>query len=74
MSTAEVLSRGMECLLEKMDVVEVERFVFLLRADQFDYTRWQREHYSGISQERLEKEMEMYFSSHPYTGDPKKVI
>ena len=31
-NTADVLSRGMECLLEKMSIVEAEQFIFLIKS------------------------------------------
>ena len=73
-NTAEVLHRGMSCLLEKMNVIEAEQFIFLVKAENFDYTQWQRDYFDNKSQSELEHEMDIYFAAHPYTGDPSKII
>ena len=47
-STAEIMSRGMNCLMEHLGVVEAERFVATVIREKFDYTRWQREYFDEI--------------------------
>ncbi len=39
----EIISRGINCLLEKLGVVETERFIAVINREKFDYTKWQRE-------------------------------
>jgi len=39
----------MLALNERLNVVEVERFITLLIRDPFDYTKWQRHLYEGMS-------------------------
>lgn len=73
-NTAEVLTRGMECLLEKMSIVEAEQFIFLIKSEEFDYTKWQREYFGRKSKEELDKEMDAYFAEHPYNNDPAKIL
>ena len=73
-NTAEVLDRGMECLLEKMSIVEAEQFIFLIKSEEFDYTKWQREYFGSKTKEQLDKEMDAYFAEHPYKNDPNKMI
>ena len=50
-STAEIMSRGMKCLMEQLGVVDAERFVATVIREKFDYTRWQREYFDGKSQD-----------------------
>ena len=38
---------GMKALREKLDLVETEKFITLMRREPFDYTEWQRELWSG---------------------------
>jgi len=34
---------GMKALREKLGLVEAERFISLIRRENFDYTEWQRD-------------------------------
>ena len=47
-ATMELLSRGMECLVESMGVVEAEYFIAAVRRERFDYTKWQREYFDKM--------------------------
>ena len=47
-TTIELLSRGMECLIETMGVVEAEYFIAAVRRERFDYTKWQRDYFDKI--------------------------
>ncbi|MGF7109491.1 hypothetical protein [Treponema pedis] len=47
-ATIELLSRGMECLVESMGVVEAEYFIAAVRRERFDYTKWQREYFDKM--------------------------
>ena len=42
MNTSEVMNRGMECLVEKLGLIETEYFISVIIREQFDYTKWQR--------------------------------
>ncbi|MBR2304210.1 MAG: hypothetical protein IJ871_03625 [Ruminococcus sp.] len=73
-NTAEVLTKGMESLLAKMDIVDVEQFIFLIKSEGFDYTKWQRDYFGKMSKEEIDTDMDRYFSENPYNGDPAKLI
>ena len=73
-NTAETLARGMGILTEQLGIVEAETFIFLVKSECFDYTKWQRDSFDGKTKEMLDTEMDAYFSKHPYSGDPEKVI
>ena len=73
-NTADTLARGMAILTEKMGIVEAETFIFLIKTEGFDYTKWQREYFGNKSKEDLDAELNEYFSTHPYNGDPAIVI
>jgi hypothetical protein len=34
---------GMKALRERLDIVEVEKFISLIHRENFDYTEWQRD-------------------------------
>ena len=48
-----IRSEAMAALKEKLDPVEVEKFLVLLRRDQFDYTEWQRDLWKNKSVEEI---------------------
>lgn len=73
-NTADTLSRGMAALTEKMGILEAERFIFLVKTEGFDYTKWQRTHFGNKTKEELDAEMDAYFACNPHSGDKTKVI
>lgn len=68
-STAEIMSRGMKCLMEQLGVVDAERFVATVIREKFDYTCWQREYFDGKSPEEICREAEIFEEKNPYTGN-----
>ena len=73
-NTADTLSRGMEILSQRMGIVDAERFIFLVKTEGFDYTKWQREYFDGKTKEEMDAEMDAYFAAHPYNGYASKII
>ena len=73
-SNVDVMNRGMRCLIEKLGMVEAEQFIYLVKADQLDYTEWQRTYFDGKSREELDRAMLEYASNHPFQGDKSVVI
>lgn len=67
-STAEIMNRGMKCLMEQLGVVEAERFVATVIREKFDYTRWQRDYFAGKSPEEISQEAEKFELENPYRG------
>ena len=47
-ATVELLSRGMECLVQAMGVVDAEYFIAAVQRERFDYTKWQREYFDTM--------------------------
>ena len=33
---------GFQALFDKLDILEVERFIVLIKRDSFDYTEWRK--------------------------------
>lgn len=73
-STVDVLNRGMESLVAHMDVVDVERFIFLVKEENFDYTKWQRQYFSAMTKEQIDKEMDDFFARNPHTAGKAKTL
>ena len=52
---------GFKAIFEKLDIVEAERFIVLIRRENFDYTEWRKDLWENLSIEELSaKAMEAY--------------
>ncbi len=47
-STLDLLTRGMECLVKNLGVVEAEYFITIVQRERFDYTKWQRKQFDDV--------------------------
>lgn len=50
-SDIEIMNRGINCLLEKLGVIETERFISVINREKFDYTKWQRQRFDNVDSE-----------------------
>lgn len=73
-NTADTLSRGMTILRDQMGIVEAERFIFLVKTEGFDYTKWQRDYFDNKTKEEIDAETDAYFAEHPHEGSAAKII
>lgn len=48
-----VKTEGMKLLLEGLGKVDAERFISLIIKEPFDYTKWQRDLFTGMSVREL---------------------
>jgi hypothetical protein len=46
---SELKVEGMTILLKYMDNLDAERFITLIKRDNFDYTKWRQNLFSGMS-------------------------
>jgi hypothetical protein len=60
------MNDGMDCLLEKLGALETEVFISNLLREPFDYTEWQREHFTKYSLEELNAKAVQFAKEHPY--------
>ncbi len=44
---------GLKAILEKLDLVEAERFIALIKREDFDYTEWRKDLWEDLSIEEL---------------------
>jgi hypothetical protein len=65
-NTAAILNDGMNCLLEKLGVIETEIFISHILREPFDYTAWQKENYARISLRELNQKAVDYAKSRPF--------
>ena len=62
MGTNAILSAGMEALVQRLGIVEAERFITLIIREPFDYTEWRKENlFNGKTVEQLNEEAMEYF-------------
>ena len=73
-SSAMVINRCMDLLRTHVGVVDAERFLFYVRSDDFDYTRWQKEHYDKMSPDELKQMMAAHSKEHPFDGKKAVII
>ena len=65
-STAEVLDRGINCLLEKLGVVETERFIAIISREKNDYTRWRRTLFGDAGVDEINEAAAAYDRDNPF--------
>ncbi len=51
---------GFTALAEKLDPVELERFIVLLNREKFDYTKWRKDLFEDMTIEQISEEAEKY--------------
>lgn len=67
-SAVELMDAGFECLVERLGVVDAERFVAMIKRDSFDYTLWRREYFDKMDLNQVSEEAAAYAKSHPHNG------
>ncbi len=51
---------GFTALAEKLDPVELERFIVLLNREKFDYTKWRKDLFEDMTIEQISEEAEKF--------------
>lgn len=72
-STAEIMDMGLECLVEKLGIINAEHFIATIKRERFDYTAWQREYFDQMSPGQIRREAQEYAESHPHKGKGKRI-
>lgn len=67
-SAVEIMDTGFACLVEKLGIVDAERFVAMIKRDSFDYTIWRREYFDRMDIEQISTEAAVFAQSHPHKG------
>ena len=66
--------RCMNAVREHVGTVELEAFIYYVRIQSFDYTKWQQEHYDAIAPNKLFDELEKYSTNHSFKGKKADII
>ncbi len=72
-NTVDIMNRGMQCLTEKLGVVEAEQFISIIIREKFDYTKWQRQYFDAMSPGEFHENALDYASTHPYRGNAENL-
>ena len=65
-TTATIMNDGINCLVERLGIIETEIFISQIIREPFDYTKWQREHYANMSLSDLNKKAVEYAKNNPF--------
>ena len=68
-STMELVDAGLDCLIESLGVVDAERFIAVIKKENFDYTSWQREYFDRMEPGQFAGEAAAYAGNHPHKGN-----
>jgi hypothetical protein len=72
-NAVEILDQGFACLVDHMEVIDVEYFISLIKREDFDYTVWQREYFDKLESGEFAEKASAYANSHPYTGKAQAI-
>ena len=64
-NTAAIMNMGMNCLVDKLGIIETEIFISQIIREPFDYTKWQRGHYADMSVSELNRKAVEYAKNNP---------
>ena len=62
-----IRTEGMKALRNQLGVVEAEKFITLIRRDNFDYTEWQRDLWPDKSVEEIFAAAKEFSNYNPHT-------
>ena len=72
-NTVDIMNRGMQCLTEKLGVIEAEHFIAVIIREKFDYTQWQHQYFDSMEPGGFSSAALEYGKKHPYTGNAEKL-
>ena len=72
-SAVEIVDTGFACLVEKLGIVDAERFAAMIKRDSFDYTIWRRKYFDKMDIEQISMEAAAYAQRHPHKGGEIRV-
>ncbi len=67
-NTAELMDKGFACLTDKLGVIDAERFVSIIKYENFDYTLWRRTFFDQMSLEQISDNAVAYAEKHEHKG------
>ena len=68
-NAAAIMNDGINCLIERLGIIETEIFISQIIREPLDYTKWQKEHYAGMSVSELNRKAVEYAKNTPSFDD-----
>lgn len=68
---AEVMQMGMEYLVEKLGIIDTERFISKLLRERFDYTEWRKKYFADVDLQTFLNEAADFDKKNPFHGGKK---
>jgi len=65
MSDIIIMERGMRSLVDSLGEVDAEKFITRLIREPFDYTKWQRNLFDGMTAQEISNEAVKYCKTNP---------
>ncbi len=65
-STAEIMDKGITCLLKNLGTIETEHFISVIIREKFDYTKWKQHYFDEISADEFNHAAVSYAKTHPF--------
>lgn len=72
-STAEIMNRGLRCLIDNLGNVEAEEFIAVIQRERFDYTKWRESLFEGMTLKEINDVAVEYAKAHPFKGKAKRI-
>ncbi|MCM1054210.1 MAG: hypothetical protein NC394_01700 [Bacteroides sp.] len=72
-NNVKIVDTGFSCLVEKMGVIDAERFIAAIKRDDFDYTVWQREYFDNMKAGQIMEEAVLHAKHYPHKGAGKNI-
>lgn len=64
----DLITRGMQVLVEKLGIIEAETFISVIKNDRFDYTKWREDKFEDMTLEEINNAAAEYAKEHPFKG------
>lgn len=67
-NTMDIMDKGFTCLMERLGVINTERFIAMIKRESFNYTVWRRGYFDNLSLDETKREAAAYAEKHPHQG------
>lgn len=67
--TLDIMDKGFDCFTERLGIINAERFIAMIKREDFDYMNWRRGYFDDMSLDEVSHEAVSYAKKHPYTGN-----
>ena len=64
-STAEIINLGLNCLIDKLGIVDTERFISTIIREKSDYTKWREKYFENVTSESFQESAIEYSKKNP---------